>query len=177
MPRNIVAMLYALLSIVVLILAFFASRSGIAERAWEVDTTYFTSSIVVLFVVGFVAVTRAILQASDMLDAPRSFPRSTTERELTAVRLSSQIEPLEWIAYVLNMISFLAIIWGMIEGLSEIASMSISGAEGAVTIAQVLIQHFNVALFPTATGIVAYLVLQSYIVLLRYGHRRILAGG
>ncbi len=164
LPRNVVSMLYTLFTTVVIVTVFFASKLGLTRQAWETDTTLFTTTIVAVAAVGFIAVTVALLRASDLID------RGTRVAPET---LQAQIEPLEWIAYALNTLSFLAIVWGMIQGLSEVARSHLDDAQGAVLMAQVLVQHFNVALWPTATGIALYLVLQSYIVLLRYAHWRI----
>lgn len=170
MFRNIVAMMYALLTVVVMVIAFLAGHSGIAEQAWTTDTTYFTTVILGVAAAGFVGVTVALMQCSHLLDYT---PRILVD--VLRLQLDRHIEPLEWIAYVLSNLQWLALIWGLIGGIADAASMNVGGAEGAVQMAQVVFNHFAVALWPAIVSVVCYLVLQSYVVLLRYGHNRLYA--
>lgn len=164
MHRNVIAMMFTLLTLGVFVLVFLASKYGLAQHAWEADTTYFTAAILAVFAVGFMGVTRALLDCSYYFDRPEKASLTDLERTL---------EPLEWLAYVLSNLQWLALIWGLIGGISAASKMEVQGPEGAVRMAQEVFQHFSVALWPAIVSVVCYLVLQSYVVLLRYGHNRI----
>jgi len=181
---NLLVMRWVLLNIIFVMLAGLAYRYGMMTQAWQGDTTWFTSTILAFVAIGFLMTSHRIYECSKMLDSIRSNPsgrvkeymlskRDLVAKESLRAKIDARVRPVEWLAYCLVTLGFLAIIWGMKEGLYEIANSPINDASGAVRIVQVLVQHFVVALWPTITGIAGYLFLSFNIVLLQGGYDRL----
>lgn len=177
-------MRWVLLNLAFTLVGALLFKKGVPQEAWHGDSTWFTAVILLFVGVGLLMCAYRTLQCSVMLDSIKGAPKGRvreymlSKRDLVAketlrAKLDARLLPIEWLAYVLVTLGFLAIIWGMKNGLMQISAMQIQDADGAVKIVQILVQHFTVALFPTVTGITAYIVLQFNVVLLQGGYSRL----
>lgn len=177
-------MRWVLLNLTFLLVGALLYRQGIIRQAWDGDTTWFSTVIIAFVLIGFLMCGLRTLQCSVMLDSIQSSKKGRvkeymlSKRDLLAketlrAKLDARLLPIEWLAYVLVTLGFLAIIWGMKNGLYEIKDTPIHDADGAVKIVQILVNHFAIALWPTVTGIAGYVVLQFNIVLLMGGYNRL----
>lgn len=176
--RDYLLLKWTLLNAGIGLLGVIAYRSGIVTQAWTGDPTWFTSAIFLFASVGFATCAYRTAECATLLSSRTAHGYQLSQRDLVAkealrIKLDANVRPIEWLCSCLITIGLLAIIWGMKEGLYEVAGTSVQGADGAVQIVQVLIKHFTIALWPTVTGIALNLAVYFNVVLLQDGYDKL----
>ena len=166
---HLLLMRWLCLNVVLGILLIYADREGLVERAWTSDTTWVSTSIVVLFVIGWVGTLWRIAQCTHWLDELK-YPTNT---EAFKTKLASRVRPYVWLARCMVMLGFFGTVYGMITALGLISASGVQDAAMAMQILSALVSGFNIALWTTITGIVCYFALMFNIQLLMGGYERL----
>lgn len=165
---------WLLLQLCVAVLAFLGLRAGLLQEAWYGDSTYVTSAILTLLVMGWVGVSWRICQCSHYLNTGQYDIWLSRFGESAKVKLSSRVRPYVWLARCLPTLGFFGTVYGMKIAVDGIAGSSLQDAHGASVILQTMVAGFSVALWTTITGLVAYFVLMFNIQTLMGGYERLL---